>query len=237
MDIRPKRSDDGGQGRRAELESQLAQLRDQEAVLLHAIKLHKGSLLGSDAKPAPLASVKAEHFAAGAVQRPTLEPKDLESQQAAVRAEQYARELAVWKEVRATIKTVMSHKNVAHWFGQPVMKANPLTEAERSFNLSYSRLISDPMDFGLIQKKFGNASQPSSNLYATPMDVSRDIRLMVENCEAFNIDPNTDVRKACTTLANTWNKRAAHPGGFEQHWMEAMEIKEAQDKVRCTGCL
>lgn len=78
------------------------------------------------------------------------------------------------KRAEKVVNQLYKHKN-AYPFREPV---NPLKDGCPD----YLERISHPMDFGTMKKKFGKG------VYASALEVAKDVRLMAKNCRDYNGD-------------------------------------------------
>lgn len=204
--IRKKRSNEGS--RRAELEAQLAELRDQEAELVRAIEL----VLEYETTGKGIGDVVAPTL----TERPTAEEKDYELKLRHVTEAHKRRNKLFWIDVRKVITSLLSHKSVKSVFGVSV-KDTPWGSVPKNWE-QYTNVISKPMDLNTIKHKLGDDDH--SPQYKSPHEVAEDVRLIVENCLTFNSDPqNEPVRKIADQLNQMFDKKW-RDGAFEQRWQK-----------------
>ena len=220
--IRKKRSHDGQASlRRAELEEQLAELRDQEAELVRAI-----DLVVADEKAQKLS---AEQSLPLLGEKWTAEPKDYDLKMKLVGESKRRRAKAFWGEVRKVINALKSIKNLNGVFGVPVQETQ-WGKVPKHFE-HYRSVISKPMDLSTIKSKLGD--EDHGQQYTSPHEVADDIRLVAENCNKFNTGPqNEGVRKLAENLLQMFEKKWREHA-FEERWQKELAQQQLEGEV-CT---
>lgn len=92
----------------------------------------------------------------------------------------------------------------------------------------YLQIIKHPMDFSTIQKKLEH--KPDKGIfrqYKDPAEFVADMRLVFDNCRAYNA-PNHAVRKMGDTISETWEKKWATSGLMEK-W-DAERARQAEEE-------
>ena len=220
--IRRKRSHDGQASlRRAELEEQLAELRDQEAELVRAIEL-------------VVADEKAQKLSVGQSvpllgEKLTAEPKDYDLKVKLVGESKKRRSRAFWVDVRKVINALNNIRNLNRVFGVPVHETKWGKEPKHYEH--YCSVISKPMDLRTIKSKLGDDEHELQ--YTAPHEVADDIRLIAENCNKFNTGPqNEGVRKLGENLLQMFEKKWREHA-FEGRWQK----ERAQQQLEVEVCL
>jgi Bromodomain len=218
--IRRKRSHDGQASlRRAELEEQLAELRDQEAELIRAIELvvadEKAQKISADPSLPPLGEIL------------TAEPKDYELKVKLVGENKRRRAKTFWGEVRKVITALKNVKNLNSVFGVPVSET--LWGSVPKHYEHYLSVISRPMDLRTIKNKLGDDERGVK--YTSPQDVADDIRLIADNCNKFNTGAqNEAVRKIAENLLQQF-ERKWRENAIEERWQKELAQQQLEAQV------
>lgn len=199
----------------SDLEEQIATLRRKEAVVARHL-----ARLGHQAAPPATATQRA------AAQR--LSPYDARVKQ--IRDSQTVRLKSFWADVRREIRRVLKMPLVSQWFGIPV-RESPWGQDPHNWD-RYCAKVSTPMDLSTIRDRLGEDDE--ARTYTHPDQVARDMRLIVSNCETFNVgDAGEAVRKVSRTLQNTWERKwqPEDLSGLEYRWRELQAHTQAENEV------
>jgi hypothetical protein len=200
----------------SDLEGQIAKLRRQEATVARHL-----ARLGHQAAPP---SVTPAHL-------PETRLTPYELRVAQIRENQSLRLKSYWNDVRKEIRKLLKMSLVTQWFGIPV-KDSAWGQDPKNWE-RYCAKIKCPMDLSTIRDQLGE--NEASNLYTHPEQVARDVRLIVSNCEQFNVgDTGENVRKVSRTLQATWERRwqPEDSTGLAFRWKELIDKQNAETEVR-----
>ena len=207
----------------AELEQKIAKLRRQEAVVTrHLDRL--GAQQHKRAAPPALAPSSPP--------APALDPYD--ARLAELRDNQARRLRAFWSDVRKEVRKLLKMGLVNQWFGIPVRESAWGQDARNW--ATYTAKVAHPMDLSTIRDRLGETD--AENRYASPEQVTEDVRRIVRNCEVFNVGDSGDpVRKVSRTLQATWERRwqPADSTGLAFRWQEIRECTKAEEQVRVSA--
>lgn len=217
--IRRKRSHDGQASLRvADLQEQLAELRDQEAELVRAIEL-----VVADEKAQKL-STEPSHLIGDKL---TAELKDYDLREKMVGENKRRRAKTFWGEVRRVITALKNVKNLNSVFGVPVQET-PWGSVPKHYE-HYLSVISKPMDLRTIKTKLGDDEHGPR--YTAPHEVADDIRLIADNCNKFNTGAqNEAVRKIAETLLQQFDKKWRE-NLFEERWQKELAQQQLEAEV------
>jgi hypothetical protein len=221
--IRRKRSHDGQASlRRAELEEQLAELRDQEAELLRAIELVVADEKAQKPSVEPCLPLLGEKL--------TAEPKDYDFRVKLVGDNRRRRAKAIWGEIRRVITALKNVKNVSV-FAVPVSETQWGSVPKHYEH--YLSVISKPMDLRTIKSKLGDDEH--GRQYTSPQEVADDVRLIADNCNKFNTGAqNEAVRKIAENLLQQFDRKWRE-NGFEERWQKELAQRQLETEV-CVRC-
>ena len=204
----------------AELEAKIADLRRKEAIVARHL-----ARLGHQA--APPATATSQPVA------PRLHPYEARVKQ--VKESQALRLKNFWKDVRKEIGRLLKMNQVSQWFGVPVRDSAWGQQAANWEN--YRSKVSHPMDLSTIRDRLGE--DDSTNKYDTPDQIAADVRLIVSNCETFNVgDAGAEVRKVSRTLQSTWERRWQPDdlSGLAYRWRELNNLTHQENEVCACLC-
>jgi hypothetical protein len=199
-----------------ELEEKIAKLRQQEAVVTRHL-----NRLGQQAAPPAIAKPAT-----------ALQLGPYEILVAELRENQSKRLRGYWSDVRKEIRKLLKMGLVNQWFGMPV-KDSPWGQDPKNWQ-AYSSKVPHPMDLSTIRQRLGETGD--DNQYVSPEDVTADVRLIVSNCELFNVGDSGDpVRKVSRTLQATWERRwqPTDSSGLQYRWRQIQECTAEEDGVSC----
>jgi Bromodomain len=200
----------------AELEEQIADLRRKEGVVARHL-----ARLGHQAAPPATAG--------SGPPAPRLSPYEQRIKQ--IKDNQALRLKNYWNDVRKEIRKLLKMNLVAQWFGTPVRNSDWGRDPVNWEH--YSSKVAEPMDLTTIRDRLGE--DDSSNRYSDPHEVMRDVRLIVSNCETFNVgDAGELPRKTSRTLQGVWERRwqPEDLSGLAYRWRELQAQTQEEDAVR-----
>lgn len=219
--IRRKRSHDGQASlRRAELEEQLAELRDQEAELVRAIELVVADEKAQKLSAEPNLPLLGEKM--------TAEPKDYDLRLKLVGENRRRRAKTFWGDIRRVITALKNVKNLNSVFGIPVQET-PWGKHSPKHIEHYLSVISTPMDLRTVKTKLGD--DENGQQYSSPHEVAADIRLIADNCTKFNTGAqNEGVRKLAENLLQQFDRKWRE-NSFEERWQKELVEQQHEDEV------
>jgi hypothetical protein len=198
-----------------ELEQKISKLRQQEAVVTRHL-----NRLGQSAAPPAIA--KADSAASH------LSP--YEARVSELKENQSRRLKCYWNDVRKEIRKLLKMGLVNQWFGIPVQDS-PWGQDPKNWQ-TYRSKVKHPMDLSTIRQQLGETD--ADNQYTNPAQVTADVRLIVSNCELFNVGDSGDpVRKVSRTLQATWERRwqPTDSTGMCFRWQEIKQCYAEENEV------